>query len=183
MPKVLRIINRFNIGGPTYNVAFLTKYLGEQYETLLVGGEPDVGEVDSLHVLTDLGIQPRVLSELKRKPNFRDDIKAYRAIRKIIKEFKPDIVHTHAAKAGAIGRLAAIHSKVPIVVHTFHGHVFSGYFSPWKTKIFLFVERWLAKRSSGIVAISSEQKNDLSKVFKITSEDRIHIVSLGFDLQ
>ncbi|MFA7272743.1 MAG: glycosyltransferase family 4 protein [Crocinitomicaceae bacterium] len=183
MPKVLRIINRFNIGGPTYNVAYLTKYLGEQYETLLVGGEPDVGEVDSLHVLKELGIQPRVLSELKREPNFRDDIKAYRALRKIIKEFKPDIVHTHAAKAGAIGRLAAIHSKVPIIVHTFHGHVFSGYFSPWKTKIFLFIERWLAKRSSGIIAISSEQKNDLSKVYKITSEDRIHIVPLGFDLQ
>jgi glycosyltransferase involved in cell wall biosynthesis len=183
MPKILRIINRFNIGGPTYNVAYLTKFLPDEYETILVGGEPDKGEVDSLYILKDLGINPRIIPELKREPNLRDDIKAYRAIRKIIREFKPDIVHTHAAKAGAVGRIAAIRSKVPIIVHTFHGHVFHGYFSPLKTKVFIFIERWLAKRSSGIVAISHLQKKDLSEIYKVAPQQKIRIVPLGFDLR
>jgi glycosyltransferase involved in cell wall biosynthesis len=183
MPRVLRIINRFNIGGPTYNVAYLTKYLSDNYETMLVGGEPDVGEVDSLHVLKELGIEPKIIPELKREPNLKDDIRAYRAIRKIIKEYKPDIVHTHAAKAGAIGRLAAIRCKVPVIVHTFHGHVFDGYFSPLKTKVFIGIERWLAKKSSGIIAISNLQKRDLSEVYKISSADKVKIVELGFDLE
>jgi|TARA_R110000737_G_scaffold93859_3_gene127299 glycosyltransferase involved in cell wall biosynthesis len=183
MPKILRIINRFNIGGPTYNVAYLTKFLSDKYETVLIGGEPEEGEVDSLHVLDELGIKPRIIPELKRKPNLRDDIKAYQEIRKIIREFKPDIVHTHAAKAGAVGRIAAIRSKVPIVVHTFHGHVFDGYFSPIKTKVFILIERWLAKRSTGIVAISILQKKDLAEVYKITSPEKIRIVPLGFDLK
>lgn len=183
MPKVLRIINRFNIGGPTYNVAYLTKFISDEYETMLIGGEPEEGEVDSLHVLRELGLEPTIISELKREPNLKDDFKAYRAIRKIIRDFKPDIVHTHAAKAGAIGRIAAIRSKVPIVVHTFHGHVFDGYFSPLKTKVFVFIERWLAKKSSGIVAISDLQKKDLSEVYKITSPEKIRIIPLGFDLE
>jgi glycosyltransferase involved in cell wall biosynthesis len=182
MQRILRIINRFNIGGPTYNVAYLSKFLADNYETLLIGGEPDEGEVDSLHVLTDLGLKPRIIPELKRKPNIKEDIRAFLAIRRIIKEFKPDIVHTHAAKAGAIGRLAAISCRVPIVVHTFHGHVFKGYFSPVKTKIYILIERWLAKHSTGIVAISNEQKKDLVEVYKIVKPDKVRIVPLGFDL-
>ena len=182
MPKILRIINRFNIGGPTYNVAYLSKFLSDDYETVLIGGEPDEGEVDSLYILTELGLTPRIIPELKRTPNLKDDIKAFRAIRAIIKEFKPDIVHTHAAKAGALGRLAAITCRVPIVIHTFHGHVFSGYFSPLKTKCFIWIERCLAKKTSGIVAISKEQKRDLAEVYKIAPSAKIRIVTLGFDL-
>ncbi len=183
MPKVLRIINRFNIGGPTYNVAYLSKFLPDDYETLIIGGEPDEGEVDSLHILSDLDLKPQIIPALKRKPNFRDDVKAYLAIRKIIKEFKPDIVHTHAAKAGAIGRLAAIMTRVPIIVHTFHGHVFTGYFSSFKTRIFVLIERWLAKKSSGIVAISDLQRKDLVETYKIVKPNKIRVVELGFDLR
>lgn len=183
MTKVLRVLNRFNLGGPTYNVAYLSRYLDKNFESILVGGEPEKGETDSMHIMEDLGLKPIILPELKRNPNLLDDIKAYRALRKLIREHKPDIVHTHAAKAGALGRLAAIHEKVPVIVHTFHGHVFNNYFSSGVTKIFIQIERWLAKRSTKIIAISEEQKKDLSEVYRICPEEKIEIVPLGFDLE
>lgn len=182
MTKILRVLNRFNLGGPTFNVGYLTAFLPNEYATVLVGGEPEKGEVDSLHILENLGIHPIVLPELKRNPGLLDDVRAYRALRKLIREHKPDIVHTHAAKAGALGRLAAIHEKVPVIVHTFHGHVFSGYFSPFVTKMFIAIERWLARRTSVIVAISQEQKADLGEKYKICKPEKIKVVPLGFDL-
>jgi glycosyltransferase involved in cell wall biosynthesis len=120
---------------------------------------------------------------MRREINFKDDRAAYNQIDKIIKEFKPDIVQTHAAKAGTLGRLAAINNNVPVILHTFHGHVFEGYFSPLKTRIFLEIERYLAKRSSGIIAISNEQKKDLSGKFKIDKPERTFVMPLGIDLE
>ncbi len=183
MPKILRIINRFNLGGPTYNVAYLTKYISNEYETLLIGGDKEEGEDSSTFILENLGIKPILLPELKRDLSFSNDIKAYKAISKIIKEFKPDIVHTHASKAGAIGRLAAIRNNVPVVVHTFHGHVFHSYFGTLKTKFYLAVERYLAKRSSAIIAISEMQKAELLNEYKIAEEEKFAVINLGFDLQ
>jgi glycosyltransferase involved in cell wall biosynthesis len=183
MPKVLRIINRFNIGGITYNVSYLSKYLEPEYETLLVGGPEEEGEDSSLYIPEGLGLKPRVLKQFQRSINFKADYQAYKEIKRIIKEFKPDIVHTHASKAGAVGRLAAIHCKVPIIIHTFHGHVFHSYFGFFKTEFYKFIERYLAKRSTAIIAISKKQKQELSQEFKITSEDKIQIIPLGFDLK
>ena len=128
MPKVLRIINRFNLGGPTYNAANLTKYMAHDFETKLIGGKHEEGEISSTYINDSLGINYQVLPHLQRSINYKTDKLAYREIKEIIKIFKPDIVHTHASKAGAIGRLAAHNSKVPVIVHTFHGHVFHGYF-------------------------------------------------------
>ncbi|MES2133440.1 MAG: glycosyltransferase [Bacteroidota bacterium] len=182
MPKVLRIINRFNIGGITYNVSYLSKFLEPDFETLLVGGPEEEGEDSSLYIPINLGLKPRVLEQFQRSINFKADYKAYKEIKRIIKEFKPDIVHTHASKAGAVGRLAAIHCRVPIIVHTFHGHVFHSYFGKLKTGFYIFVERYLAKRSTAIVAISKKQKQELFETFKITKANKIHIVPLGFDL-
>src|SRR3954467_7624548 len=124
MPKVLRIINRFNLGGIAYNVSYLSKYLDKEYETLLIGGAEEEGEESALHIPHNLGLKPIIIPELKRSINFKNDYAAYKKIKRIITEFKPDIVHTHASKAGAVGRLAAISCKVPVIVHTFHGHVF-----------------------------------------------------------
>ena len=109
--KVLRIINRFNIGGPTYNATFLTHFLSDDFETLLVGGLPDVGESDSMHVLEQYGVKPLLIEEMKRLPNFKSDRKAYLKLKEIIRDYQPDIVHTHASKAGALGRKAAIELK------------------------------------------------------------------------
>lgn len=182
MPKVLRIINRFNIGGPTYNATFLTKFISEDYETLLVGGLPEKDESDSLHILEDYGVKPLLIPEMKRIPNFRSDREAYRKIKQIIQEFQPDIVHTHAAKAGALGRKAAKACGVPIIVHTFHGHVFHSYFGKAKTLLYKVIERRLAKLSTGIIAISPIQKEELSSIHGICKPGKIKVIPLGFDL-
>ncbi|MES2485691.1 MAG: glycosyltransferase, partial [Bacteroidota bacterium] len=129
MPKVLRIINRLNLGGPTYNAAYLTKYMHPEYETLLVSGMLDESEQSSEYIVKDLDLYPVYMPEMYRELNPFKDYKSYFKLRKLIEEYKPDIVHTHAAKAGAVGRLAAIHSGVKVIVHTFHGHVFHGYFN------------------------------------------------------
>src|SRR5687767_15621199 len=113
MPRVLRIINRLNLGGPTLNVAYLTKYLEPEFETLLVTGKRDKHEASSGFITKDLGLRPLHLPEMKRSLNPWRDIRAFRRLVKIIKSFRPDIVHTHAAKAGALGRLAAFTCNVP----------------------------------------------------------------------
>ena len=182
MPKILRIINRFNLGGITYNVSYLSKYLPAEYETLLIGGPEEEGEESSLFIPHSLGLEPTIIHELKRSINPFKDYFAYKKIKKIIKEFKPDIVHTHASKAGAVGRMAAIDCKVPVIVHTFHGHVFHGYFSPAKTKVFKKLESYLARKSSAIVAISEIQKNELTEIYKVCDSTKTHIINLGFDL-
>ena len=133
MIKVLRIINRFNLGGPTFNAALLTRYLDDDFETLLIGGVPDEGETDSLHILEQYDVKPIIIPELIRNPNPASDRKAYLKIKAIIEEFKPDIVHTHASKAGVLGRKAAISCGVKTIVHTYHGHVFHSYFGKLKT--------------------------------------------------
>ena len=183
MPKVLRIINRFNLGGISYNVSYLSKYLSSDFETLLIGGPEEPGEESSLYIPQSLGLEPMLVEELRRSINPLADYFAYKRIKKIIKEFKPDIVHTHASKAGAIGRLAAIRCKVPVIVHTFHGHVFSGYFSTFITQFFVGIERYLAKKSTAIVAISAIQKEELSKKYKICKAEKIRVIPLGFDLE
>ncbi|MBA3665106.1 MAG: glycosyltransferase, partial [Bacteroidetes bacterium] len=182
MPKILRIINRFNLGGITYNVSYLTKYLPPDYETLLIGGPEEEGEESSLFIPQSLGLKPRIIPQLRRSINPMNDYKAYREIKKIIREFKPDIVHTHASKAGAIGRLAAWHCGVPVIIHTFHGHVFNNYFSDYKTKIFKSIERFLAKKSTAIIAISNIQKQQLTEIHKICTPEKMEVVPLGFDL-
>ena len=143
MAKVLRIINRLNLGGPTLNVAFLTKYLEPEFQTLLVSGMIDETEESSEFIAHELGLEPVYIPEMYRDINLFQDRKAYKKLKDIIREFKPDIVHTHAAKAGTLGRLAAINCKVPIILHTFHGHVFHSYFSPLKTRMFLEIEKYL----------------------------------------
>ena len=182
MPKVLRIINRFNLGGPTYNTAYLTKYLAPEFETFLVGGQKDNSEESSEFIVNDLGITPLIITEMRRSINPLNDLKAFLRLRKIIKEFKPDIVHTHASKAGTLGRLAAISCKVRVIVHTFHGHVFHSYFGNFKTAVYKNIERYLAKRSNAIIAISEKQKEELCNIHKICDADKTHVIPLGFDL-
>ncbi len=120
---------------------------------------------------------------MSRELSLKNDVISFQKIKKIIKDFQPDIVHTHAAKAGALGRLAAIQCKVPVIVHTYHGHYFHSYFNPVKTKIFLEIERWLARHSKAIVAISEKQKYELGTVHKVCPPEKIHVIPLGFDLK
>jgi glycosyltransferase involved in cell wall biosynthesis len=183
MPRVLRIINRFNLGGITYNVSYLSKYLPREYETLLIGGPEEPGEESSLYIPHSVGLEPVIISQMRRSVNPFSDIFAYMKIRKIIREFRPDIVHTHASKAGAIGRLAAIHCNVPVIVHTFHGHVFKGYFNKMITNGIKIFEKYLASKSDAIIAISKIQKEELVHVHNICKADKIFVIPLGFDLE
>lgn len=180
--KVLRIINRFNLGGPTYNAAYLTKFLPDNFETLLIGGEKYEEEESSQFILDKLDLKPIVIPEMQRSINRKNDSIAYRKIKKIIEEFQPDIVHTHASKAGTLGRLAAKKMNVPVIVHTFHGHVFHSYFGKAKTTFYKNIERYLAKKSTAIIAISDIQKQELSEQHKICKAKKIKVVPLGFDL-
>ena len=183
MPRILRIINRLNLGGPTYNAAFLSAYLPQQYETMLLAGMKDETEESSEFIVNKVGLKPVYISTMKRELNLNADYHSYWRIREIIKEFQPDIVHTHAAKSGTLGRLAASHAGVPVIVHTFHGHVFHSYFGKVKTRLFLGVERYLAKKSSAIIAISKSQKEELVNQFQICKEEKIRVIPLGFDLE
>ena len=182
MPRILRIINRFNLGGPTHNAAYLTKHLPGDYETLLVGGQWDESEEGSKHILDAIGVEPLILPEMRRDIAPWRDRTAYRRVKQLIKDFKPDIVHTHAAKAGAVGRMAASEMGVKVIVHTFHGHVFHSYFGQLRTTMYKNIERFLAKRSNRIIAISELQKNELVDEHRICPADKVSVIPLGFDL-
>ncbi len=182
MPRILRIINRFNLGGPTYNAAYLSRYMPDDFETMLVGGEKDESEDSSEFIVKNLGLNPIIIPEMKREIDLRNDFEAYRKMQQIIKDFKPDIVHTHASKAGTIGRLAASNMKVPVIIHTFHGHVFHSYFGKMKTVMYKNIERNLARKSSRIIAISEKQKAELCLVHRICKPEKIKVIPLGFDL-
>ncbi len=182
MPKILRIINRFNLGGPTYNVAYLSKFLAPEFDTLLVGGKFGESEASSNFILKQLGLHTLTIPEMEREINGYNDMQAYYKIKNIIKRYKPDIVHTHASKAGFLGRYAARQCKVPVVVHTFHGHIFHSYFSKAKTNFFKSIERRLAESTDKIIAISKTQKYELCNIHQIASEDKFEVIPLGFDL-
>jgi glycosyltransferase involved in cell wall biosynthesis len=153
-----------------------------EFETLLVVGEKEDHEKSASFLADDLGIEYTTVAGMGRSINPGSDFFAYQKMKKLIKEFKPDIVHTHAAKPGAIGRMAAAAMKVPAIVHTFHGHVFHSYFNSIKTNFFINTERYLARRSHAIVAISEQQKKELSIDFKIAPPEKFRVIPLGFDL-
>jgi glycosyltransferase involved in cell wall biosynthesis len=182
MPRVLQIINRLNLGGPTYIAGYLSAYMGDEFETQLVAGMKDDSEESSDFIIHNMGITPIYIKNMKREISIKNDRVAYFEIDAIIKKFKPDIVHTHAAKAGTLGRLAAWRNNVPVALHTFHGHVFHGYFSPAKTRIFLEIERFLASKTAGIIAISNEQKRELVQDYKVTTNEKAFVIPLGMDL-
>lgn len=181
--RVLRIVNRFNLGGPVYNVTFLSAFLPNEFETLLCGGKHEKGEGDALFIPESYGLNPQIIESFQRSVNPLKDRVAVKEIREIIRKFKPHIVHTHASKAGAVGRLAASKEHVPIIVHTFHGHVFHSYFGKFKTFIYRFAERKLAKKTDAIIAISEIQKTELVSKYKISKADKFRVIPLGFDLR
>lgn len=180
--RVLRIINRFNLGGPTYNATYLSAYLSDQFETKLIGGKHEKHEGGSSFIPESHGITVEFIDELQREISPAKDAKAIKRIRQIIREFQPHIVHTHASKSGFIGRLAASKENVPVIVHTFHGHVFHSYFNKVKTNLYKQIEKRMAKKSDAIIVISKEQHKELVHELGVVPEDKAHIIKLGFDL-
>lgn len=182
MPRVLRILNRMAVGGPVLNATYLTKYMAPDFDTLLVVGEKEEHEKSADFLAEQLGIDYVTIPGMERSINPANDYKAYHRLKALIRKFKPDIVHTHAAKPGALGRMAAWAMKVPVIVHTFHGHVFHSYFGSVKTNLFINTERFLARKSDAIIAISDQQKKELVNDFKIAGEDKFRLIRLGLDL-
>lgn len=182
MPRVLRILNRLAIGGPVLNATYLTKHMSPDFETLLVVGEKEEHEKSADYLIDQLGIDYTTIPQMGRSLNPSADYQAYTELKKLIRKFNPDIVHTHAAKPGALGRLAASAMKVPVIVHTFHGHVFHSYFNSLKTNFFISTERFLARRTDAIVTISDQQRRELVDDFKIAPEHKFHLIRLGLDL-
>jgi len=159
--RVLRIIARMNVGGPAWQVGVLARGLNsDRYECRLVAGVVDDGEADFLN-LRDLDLPVERIQVLGRSVRFGDDLRAFVAIRQAIRRFRPDIVHTHTAKAGLLGRLAAATCRVPVRVHTFHGHLLHGYFGRLVSRVLVLAERVLARGTTAFVAVGEQVRDDL----------------------
>ncbi len=181
--KVIRIIARLNIGGPARHVAILSEGLNKNsYDSTLLYGNLGNGEGDMSYLAKENGIKSVFIPELVREISPVKDFLAFVRIFSIIRREKPDIVHTHTAKAGALGRIAAILAGVPVKAHTFHGHVFYGYFAGWLTRLFLWAERILAFFTDCIICVSENQKKELLNTFKIGNDKKCVVVNLGFEL-
>jgi glycosyltransferase involved in cell wall biosynthesis len=179
------VIARLNMGGPALHVAYLTAGLAERgYETTLVAGSLARGEDSMAFVADELGIEVRRIDELHRDISPLRDAAAVVRLARLIRRERPQILHTHTAKAGAVGRLAALlagSARPPIVVHTFHGHVLSGYFDPVRTAGFRLLERLLARTSTALVAVSPQVRDDLVAL-GVAPRERFVVVRLGIEL-
>ncbi len=183
--KVLRVIARLNMGGPALHVAYLTKGLASRgYDTTLVAGSLARGEGSMSFVAEQLGVEVRGVSQLHREISLlRDAVATWRLV-ELIRRERPDIVHTHTAKAGALGRVAAVLAgrPRPIVVHTFHGHVLRGYFGPVRTTIFRLVETALARVTDALIAVGPQVRDDLVAL-GVAPAEKFHVVRLGVELE
>lgn len=187
--KVLRIIARLNIGGPAIHAVLLSGGLDkEKFESILICGSLGQDEGNMLYYALERNVKPTFISNLRRELNFIDDLVVFFKIYKIIKQTQPDIIHTHTAKSGAIGRLAGIvfnllHPKKKIkLVHTFHGTYFAGYFNRLKTKIFLCIEQFLAIFTDTIITLSNSLKQELI-FWNVAKAEKITVIPLGFELE
>ncbi len=195
--KIIRIIARLNVGGPARHVVWLTKELQnaeEEFQSVLLAGTVPVGEEDMGYFAVENGVAPVFIEEMSRELSPKDIISLWK-VYKIIRREKPDIIHTHTAKAGTIGRVAAFfyrwltfktlfgRPRRVKTVHTYHGHVFHSYYGALKTKIFLFIEKTLARIATDkIVVISEQQFEEIHGKFKVGKKEQFEIVPLGLDL-
>ena len=187
--RVVRVITRLNVGGPSIQAMTLSDRLTSRgFETLLVHGQLDAGEGDMRYLLPS-SVAVRHLPALRRPLAPVHDAVALSQLLNVMRDVRPHIVHTHMAKAGTLGRLAAAmynrtagRGRRVRVVHTYHGHVLDGYFSATKTRLFLAIERGLARATDRIVAISPRIRTELLEEQRIGRPDQYRVVPLGFEL-
>lgn len=182
---MLRVIARLNVGGPALHVSYLSRELDRiGYETTLVAGRLGGSEGSMDYIPEQLGVSPLYIPELQREISPIGDLVAARRLVDVMRRLRPDVLHTHTAKAGAVGRLAALmagSARPKVVVHTFHGHVLRGYFSPVKTEAFRRLEQALAKTSDVLIAVSPEVRDDLVAL-GVAPAGKIAVIRLGLDL-
>ena len=193
--KILRIIARLNVGGPARHVVWLTDGLrAHGYHTMLVTGVVPPGEDDMTYFAQSAGVTPHVIPQMSREISLRDALASWKLFRLMLRE-QPDLVHTHTAKAGTVGRVAGLlyrwltpaaligKPRACRFVHTYHGHVFHSYYGPAKTKLFLTVERALARLvTDRIIVVSEQQRREIHEDFRVGTPEQYAVVPLGLDL-
>ncbi len=182
--RVLRVIARLNMGGPAHHVSLLSGMLDpERYETLLLHGEVGSGEASLAEVARRCGAKTRTVPGLRPELRPLDDLRAFKALVREMRAFRPDIVHTHTAKAGMLGRLAALVAlrPRPVIVHTYHGHVLEGYFGKAKTALYRGIETALARFSDRLIGVSTATVDDLVRL-KVAPRSKFSVVPIGLDL-
>jgi glycosyltransferase involved in cell wall biosynthesis len=188
--RVLRFIARLNVGGPARHVVWLNEALQDNgFETLLVTGTVPAGEDDMSDFAAAHGVTPVVMASMSRELSLRDLSTIWQLWRLMVR-FRPDIIHTHTAKAGAVGRIAGLlyrflsrPSHRPRFVHTYHGHVFHSYYGKWKTRLFLAVERTLARvNTDRIIVLGQQQLGEIRDAFRVGRPQQFVVLPLGIDL-
>jgi glycosyltransferase involved in cell wall biosynthesis len=182
--RVLRVIARMNVGGPAHNVSILSGRLDERgYETLLVAGRVGPGEASADHLAHERKATLRMLETLTPEIRPWSDLRALVSLIRIIRRFRPAIVHTHTAKAGFVGRLAAAVAvrPRPLIVHTYHGHVLSGYFGRAKTALYRGLEQLCGRFSDALIGVSDQTVDELV-AFRIAPREKFRTIPLGLDL-
>jgi glycosyltransferase involved in cell wall biosynthesis len=174
------------MGGPALHVSYLSAGLQERgYDTTLVAGSLARGEGSMAYVAEELGVHVVDIPELHREISVPRDIVSALRLGRLIRRLRPHILHTHTAKAGAVGRVAALlagNARPPIVLHTFHGHVLRGYFDPLRTRGFTLLERELARHTDALVAVSPQVRDDLVAL-GVAPRERFTVVRLGIGLE
>lgn len=191
--RIVRIIARLNVGGPARHVVWLTSKLHEpEFESTLIAGTVPPGEEDMSYFAEENGVEPIYLAELSRELSPKDLISVIKIFREL-RRLRPDIVHTHTAKAGAVGRTAAFLYKYLTFgtlvgrprkvrkIHTFHGHVFHSYYGKFKTRIFILIEKILARATDRIIVISDQQLDEINGKFKIGRREQFTVIPLGIE--
>src|SRR5687768_1276942 len=163
--KILRIIARLNVGGPARHVVWLTEHLNDdEFQSTLIAGMVPAGEESMNYIADEHGVKPVFIEEMSRELSIKDIVSLFKILGEIRRQ-KPDIIHTHTAKAGTVGRSAAFLYKLLApgarrvrIVHTFHGHVFHSYYGNLKTSIFITIEKLLARLATDTIVVISQQQ-------------------------
>lgn len=192
--KVVRVIARLNVGGPAKQVVWLNKGLqSAECELLLVAGTVPPGEDDMGYFATEMGVSPVFVPEMSREISAKDALTIWKLYRLFLRE-RPDIVHTHTAKAGTVGRVAGLlyrwltpnallgRPRSCRFVHTYHGHIFHSYYGPLKTRLFLMIEKALAKLiTDRIIVLSEQQRREINEEFGVGRAEQFTVIPLGLD--
>jgi glycosyltransferase involved in cell wall biosynthesis len=193
--KIVRVIARLNVGGPAKHVVWLTAGLqSAECDSLLVAGTVPQGEEDMGYFAAAQGVKPFLIQEMSREISLKDLLTIWKLYLLFLRE-RPDIVHTHTAKAGTVGRIAGLIYRwsTPTIilgrtrqcrfVHTYHGHIFHSYYGPLKTKLFLSIEKVLARLiTDKIVVVSEQQRREIHEAFGVGRADQFVVIPLGLDL-
>ncbi len=186
--KIVRIIARLNVGGPARHVVWLNQALqDDKFKSVLLTGTVPEGEEDMGYFAVQHGVEPKFIPEMSRELSPKDIVSLWKVFRELWRE-NPDIIHTHTAKAGTIGRVAGflyrwLSFKRVRIVHTYHGHIFHSYYGNFKTKLFLFIEKALARLATDkIIVISDQQFDEIHRQFGVGQEKQFKVITLGIDL-